>query len=469
MRQEVKKRGREVVLTIRQSLAEKVGKDRFELWFGSVDTRLDSDGLHVMVPDRFVLERLRAHFHRDLKSTVRSVTGQDIKVLYHLAAVQDSEEKDKETFPKANSDSERANAGPLSQTETSSEHRTGRQLASFESFIVGEGNRVAWTAARSTVERPGSITPIFLYGPTGSGKTHLAEAIYSSLRGLRRLKRCVRLSAEQFTSYFLEALQGKGLPSFRRKYRDAELLVLEDVHFFLGKRATLVEVQYTIDTLLHNGRQLILTSDRPPSAFNSMESELVARMSGGLVCGLDSPDFDTRAGILRNHQRNLQVQIPTEVIEMMAGSMDVDARQLIGALNRLVAASQAYRVEVSLEFAETTLADLLQVSQRAVRIQDIDRAVCSVFGLQEKSLHSKRKAKTVSQPRMLAMWLARKHTRAAFSEIGDYFGRRKHSTVISANNKVTDWVEVGQTIELGHGLCQVKEALRRVESQLRIG
>ena len=154
---------------------------------------------------------------------------------------------------------------------------------------------------------------------------------------------------------------------------------------------------------------------------------------------------------------------------MLASQLDGDARQLKGAINRLQAAREAHQTDVSIDFAQTALADLLQSTQRAVRLQDIDRAVCSVFGLSEDTLHSQRKAKTVSHPRMLAMWLARKYTRAAYSEIGDYFGRRTHSTVISATNKVNHWVDAEQSIPVAHGACKVKEAIRRVEAQLRTG
>ena len=277
------------------------------------------------------------------------------------------------------------------------------------------------------------------------------------------------LSAEQFTRHFLEALQGSGLPSFRRKVRDVDMLAIDDLQFFAGKRATLVELQHTIDALLREGRQLVLAADRPPAALKGVGPEMIGRVAGGLVCGIEPADFATRLGIARQMAGDAKLEVPASVLERIVGELEGDARQISGALNRLQATSEALQRPITPELAESALEDIFHATRRFVHLVDIERAVCEVFGLEPRSLRDARKAKVVSQPRMLAMWLARKHTRAAFSEISQYFGRRSHSTVISAEKKVNGWMSNGATIQLGYGDCRVEDAIRRVETQLRAG
>jgi chromosomal replication initiator protein len=317
------------------------------------------------------------------------------------------------------------------------------------------------------IERPGQCNPLYIYGPSGCGKTHLLESIRQAAAG--RLRRIVMLSAEQFTSEFLEALKGSGLPSFRRRYRAVELLLLDDVHFFIGKRATLVELLHTVDSLLRAGRQLVLSADRSPAELSGMGPELVARMAGGLVCGMNLPDQPAREEILRGAFARLGAKTPAAVIEMMASNLSGDARQLRGAAHRLLACSEALQRPITKDLAESVLADVFRATCRTVRLSDIETAICDVFGIERQQLQSERRTRCISQPRMLAMWLARKHTRAAFSEIGSFFGGRSHSTVISASKKVNRWVRDNAGIEFGHGSCPIEDAIRHVETRLRSG
>jgi chromosomal replication initiator protein len=334
---------------------------------------------------------------------------------------------------------------------------------------VGDANRIAYSGVQAVVERPGRITPLFLYGPSGTGKSHLLEGIASVARRERGLRRVVLLSAEEFTSSFLDALRGGGLPSFRRKYRDVEMLLIDDLQFFSGKSATIIEVQYTVDSLLRAGRQLVLAADRSPSELGSLGGELIGRISGGLVCGIEPADEATRLGIARREAARHGVRLPEEVLQLIAARVSGDARLIAGALNRLVAASEALRRPIDQGLAETSLGDFFRMTRRVVQLDDIETAVCDVFGIDNSLLQSGRKNKGLSQPRMLAMWLARKYTRAAFAEIGQYFGRRAHSTVISAQRQVESWVADGRRIQLGGGDCDVRDAIRRVESRLGAG
>jgi len=325
---------------------------------------------------------------------------------------------------------------------------------------------LAIASAQMVVRRPGQVTPLMFHGPTSVGKTHLLEGIWTAARK-HRTARAVYLTAEQFTSHFIEALRGSGLPSFRRKYRGVDLLLLDDLQFLAGKRVTQVELLHTVDDLLREGRQLVFTSDRAPAELTELGAELTTRLQGGMVCCLEAPDYPTRLGIVAQFVRRFGIDVPLDVQEYIAARLTQHARELSGALCRLQATSQALGRPIELDMARKCLADLIHYSSPVVRLPDIEKAVCDVFGVQAGQLQSGCKAKSVSHPRMLAMWLARKHTRAALSEIGDYFGHRSHSTVISAQKRIEDWRAAGKPIALADHDWKLDEAIRQVESRLR--
>jgi chromosomal replication initiator protein len=345
-----------------------------------------------------------------------------------------------------------------------------RQPAHWSQVVAGPCNQLALTAVQSVARQPGSVSPLYLYGPSGSGKSLLVDCLLQDSRRRFPGRRAVMLSAEQFTSQFVEALKGTGLPSFRRKYRDVDLLILDDIHFFAGKKATLIELQSTLDMLQRGGRQLVLTADRPPQEIAGLGKELGNRLCGGLVCRLEPPDAETRMGILRHHCQQRGVQAPGAVLDLIVDGVQGDARLLSGALWRLQAASQAWARPITRELAEGTLADLLRVSRRVIRLPDIEQAVCEAFGLDSRSLQSDGKQRAVSQPRMLAMWLARKYTRSALSEIGQYFGRRSHTSVIAANRKIDQLMDSDAPMPRSGGAqAAFLQAARRVDLMLRTG
>jgi len=360
-----------------------------------------------------------------------------------------------------------AEAGPQASARAVNGSRRRKRL--LETYVSGPTNRLAVASAEMVVHRPGQLSPLLIHGPTGVGKTHLLEGILHATRRRWPAISAVYLTAEQFTTLFLEALRGSGLPNFRRKYRGVGLLIVDDLHFLAGKRATLVELLHTIDTLLRQGRQLVFAADRAPTELEGLGVELAARLQSGMVCQIEPPDFDTRLGILRQMAQAMGLTLPEEVAALVASRLTSHARELSGALCRLRATSVALQRPISLELAEEALAEMFQQSVRAVHLHDIEKAVCEVFGVEPASLHSETRSQHVSHPRMLAMWLARKHTRAALSEIGRFFGRRSHSTVISATRRVDDWMAAGRSLQLKQRTCRVDEAIRQVERRLRCG
>lgn len=338
----------------------------------------------------------------------------------------------------------------------------------WEEFIPGEHNRLVYTAANMVLEKPGQISPLLIFGPHGCGKSHLAIGLAHRLKMQYRLRRVLILTGEQFTIEFTESARGGGFASFRRKYRDVDVLVIDDLQFCLGKNATLAELRNTIDMLLRDKKQVILVADRSLNELTGLSSDLHARLSGGMACGMEPLDVETRTKLLVKLCEKHQVKIAPATARQLASQASGDARILQGVVHRLVVEQRIQGQPLQEEQAIRATLDLVRASQPVVRLKDIERVVSDVFGLEENILKAKTKCQSVSQPRMLAMFLARKYTRSALSEIGDYFGKRQHSTVISAQKKVDSWLTEDEIIQCGRGKLTVKEILKTLEASLRV-
>lgn len=344
-----------------------------------------------------------------------------------------------------------------------------RRLASLQQFVAGPENAVAHAAALSAVECPGRSSPLVFYGPTSVGKTHLLEGVLAASREQRPAIKAVYLTAEQFTMSFLDALHGSGLPNFRRKLRDLDLFLLDDLQFLTGKKATLVEFIHTLDTLHRGGKQVVLSSDRPPAELRALGQELVTRLQAGLCLAVNLPGEATRLHLVRNLAARLGIEADDSVLQHVAQCVPSHARALLGALRRLEITARAEGCRITLELAERALADVIPQHSRAVCLSDIERAVCDVCGVTQAELHSESRARCVADPRALAMWLARKYTRAALVEIGNYFGRKSHTSVLGAKDKVEAWLAGQAQMATRSGHCSVAEAIRQVEQRLMAG
>ena len=492
----------QTVKQLYQRLAVRVGQERFDLWFRS-STRLLLQGgrLVVETPNRFFHEWLRRNFRPDLEAVCLEVlhrsltvefvvnpqlsgpeqtsaagvpkTGSRLPELSVAASEAETTSKAAATSKTASTKSAQPNISSTTvvhAAEPAASAVPRRKFSSMQTFVVGQSNRLAAASVNMVLGRLGSLTPLFLYGTTGVGKTHLLESVWTAVRKSQPQARVAYRSAEQFTSDFVAAVQGgKGLPSFRHKYRGLSVLLLDDVQFFRGKKATLAELLHTIDALLSAGRQVVLAADRSPGELSELGSELTTRLSAGMVCRLDPPDVETRAGIVRQLAVKQGLALPADVVQWVAGHLTSHAWELAGAVNRLQATSLALGRGVTCSLAEEALGEMVREALRVVRLPDIERAVCASFGLEPDALQSNRRSKQVSHPRMLAMWLARKYTRAAYSEIGQFFGRRSHSTVISAKKKVEGWMNTCGTLDLPDRSLTIEEAVRMVEKNLAVG
>ena len=491
----------EIVSALLAQLAERVGRERYELWFGG-QTRLSlrPTALVISTPNLFYQNWLRNHFRRELEEVLQAVLGRalplEFRIDTELQMLTPSPSTDEQTTQSAETTSsvqsaQAANGEPaptilairgqqpkhthtpksagkkLPSESTTVQPARSRRWLGLDSFVAGYCNRVAHAAIQQVAEHPGEPNPLLLYGGTGTGKTHLLEGLVSATRMNNPERNCVYLTAEQFTTQFLEALHGRGLPMFRRKYRSVDLLVVDDVQFMAGKRATLTEFLHTLDTLHRERRQVVLTADRPPHELQELGQQLSTRVAGGMTARLDAPDFPTRVGITRQFARKHDLNLSDDIVELVATQLSEHARELAGAVQRLALERRLIGRDLTLAEAEEALSEVFHRRGHGWKLDDIERAVCTALGLPPESLQSERRAKSLNTTRMLAMWLARKYTRAALSEIGSYFGRRSHSTVISAQKKVGGWVNEQTQVAFGGKTWPVEEAIRRVEDQLR--
>ena len=467
-----------IATRVLEAFRAQIGADRFAVWFGdaarvkvvanpATDGASSASCVVLTIASGFTHEWLRRTFRVEFEAAARDICGGFVEVAWEP---QPEGARPLESLPTpAEPPRQLCVVARPPQSPAAPVAPVRRQPPRLAEFVVGPSNRMAYAAVEMAVGRPGEVSPLVIHGPSGVGKTHLLEAACERARELHPGSNAVCLSAEQFTTAFLQALHGGGLPGFRRTCRTADVLVIDELQFFVGKKATLLEVQQTLDALQRHGKQLILGCDRELDALPDLGGDFLTRLRGGMVARILAPDYDVRRGIVASVCGKRGLTVPDDVLHYIATSMTRHARELLGAVNRLEATALMLGVPISLGMAEESLADLVRSSARSVRLADIERAVCKAFGIETGSLQSSRRARTASHPRMLAMFLARKHTQAALSEIGTYFGRRSHSTVIAAQKAVGDWVAKGAPIRLADASWDVEEAIRRVEDMLRAG
>ena len=474
MAQDVIRSERDVAAQVRSALIQEISDERFDLWIPD-DTTWTWDGqfLTVEFQSDFVCQLAKKMLASDLMRLLGQIVGRENVEVRFQAVKAPSVSSSLNSKPPLrrtlSTPTQRVSvAGPRLADSNTQESLAEVGASSWSEFISGNSNKLAWTTANMIVAEPGRLTPVLLYGPTGCGKTLLAGAIAQQLRTMRRLRRVVHLTSEQFTNDFTEGLRGGGLPMFRRKYRDVDALVIDDIQFFFNKKSTLAEVRHTLDNLLRQGKQVVLTADRSLNELQQLGPELSGRLRGGLVSPLFPLDNRIRQTLLSRKLASCNVSLDEEVVEKLAERTTGDGRILSGLAHRLTAVSMLHSRKLTWDDCWDAVVDLVQATQPIVRLSDIEKAVCGMFGLEPDSLQSQSKMRSVSQPRMLAMFLARKYTPAAYKEIGEYFGRRRHSTVISAEKTVESWLDDNSTIEAGRGMT-VRDAIRQVESQLQVG
>ena len=403
------------------------------------------DTLVVGAPDRFAAEWNETKHAAMLSSFAPVALGQPLKIIFRVNEERQARpQMDFFVAPKpeegTTSKLERATEAPLNDRYT------------FAQFVIGKSNELAAAAAHAIAEAPGKIyNPFFIYGDTGLGKTHLMQAVGHAIYQRDPSTRITFVGTEQFTNDLISSIHNRTMPDFRRRYRETDLLLVDDVHFLKGKEATQEEFFHTFNALYEAGRQIILTSDRPPSDIAGLEARLVSRFQWGMVADIELPDFEHRIAILqqKSQQDDLETTIPDDVIRFIAEHVRSSVRELEGSIIKLLAYASLRHKPVSVEVAREALRDKLKISDASnseaqsvgLTVGAIQIAVAREWGTTVDGLRSKTRTKALTTPRQIAMYLTRDLLGMQLVEIGNAFGGRDHSTVIHSLDKVTQMME----------------------------
>lgn len=502
-----------LVAAILHELHELLGEKRYTVWIDrKITLTICDDTLTIGVGSPFLLSWMQKQFKETMTEAARNVLGHSARVVFTVdASLTLGRTETSNAAPSITSDRQQrtvvsapdnavtrpmaprrsvelqqallaadstSNSNPIAMPESvvrsvgspQPGFARGRRLAELNDFIPGPQTELALTAARQVAAGQATMfNPLYIHGPVGSGKTHLLEGIVRQLKRNNPNTNAMLLTSEAFANYFTQALRDRSLPSFRQRFRGVDVLLVDDIEFFESKRVFQEEFLHTFAELVDHGRQVVLTGSRHPRLLTKLGDELATRFLSGLVCRLDVPDAKTRLTIVQAKAARMSGEFAVEALEYVASRFQSNVRELEGALNCLQTYHSMTNKKVTLATARQILADLERDCLRIVRLADIERVICSVFGVKPKDLQSESRVRTVSQPRMLAMFLARKHTQSAYTEIGQHFGGRNHSTVMSAERKVQQWLEENSTIQVASQTWTIGEILSTIEQQLLAG
>jgi chromosomal replication initiator protein len=427
---------------LRQSLSEST----YDTWFAHAEPRSLGDGtLVVSVPNDFTRDWIESHFHGFVSGAAREAVGQDITVNFAVL----------ERGGAAAASTVEQPVQPARVREPDTGFREGPEVElnpkyTFDLFVIGSSNRFAHAAALAVAEAPAqAYNPLFIYGGTGLGKTHLLQAIGHYVRQHSRRLTMRYVTSETFMNDFIDSLRDKRIEGFKRRYRNYDVLLIDDIQFFEGKERIQEEFFHTFNSLYEGGAQIIISSDRPPREIATLEERLRSRFEWGLLTDIQPPDLETRIAILRKKVNTERIAVTDpEVLTFIAGRVSSNIRELEGALTRVVAFSSLTDRSMTVELAEHVLKDVFPQGDAApeVTIPRIQEAVSERFGVTLDELVSPRRSQTVAYPRQVAMYLSRELTDSSLPKIGREFGGRDHTTVIHATQKITRLIREDRSV-----------------------
>ncbi len=412
-----------------QYIQGRVPKQVYDTWFMPVHLdRIEDSTAHIGVPNKFFGEWLDAHYAALLAEAVSTARGGGQTTVAFTV-------RDKAVLPH----SEASAPSSLQRAGNQSKSRRGIQLNpkyTFKNFVVGAGNQFAHAACMAVAEQPGqTYNPLFIYGGVGLGKTHLLNAIGNHVAEHSDL-RIAYLTTEQFTNEVINSIRYDKMMDLRKRYRHIDMLMIDDIQFLVGKERTQEEFFHTFNALYEGHKQIVLSSDRFPKDMPDIEERLRSRFEWGLIADLQPPDVETRIAILRKKSEDEGVKLPEDVIQFLSVTMKSNIRELEGSLVRLGAYASLTGQVITLELAKNLLRDLIGDKKKVVAMDDIQEAVCAKFHVKLTELKSRRRSKTLVQPRQIAMYLCRELTDSSYPEIGRQFGGKDHTTIIHACRQV---------------------------------
>lgn len=447
-------------------------QDVYTTWFKPLEciTETDED-ITLQVPNEFSAIWIQDNYLDVIVKRLQMATGRSYKVLF--------EAKEANIAPPASAQTSQHSA-PRFETSAPSSNRLTNTLTSskgikgpnayvlnpkytFENFVVGLGNQLAHAACIAVANAPGrAYNPLFLYGDTGLGKTHLMQAIAYHTLNTNPDAKIVYISTEKFTNEFIRAIQENTLVKFRQRYRHADVLLIDDIHFLSGKERIQEEFFHTFNELFESSKQIVLSSDRPASEIAKLENRLVSRFQWGLVADIQAPDFETRVAILRKKAFSMLLDLPENVIEFLAERVSRNVRRMEGALTRVAGYAALTNGSVDVPSLEKLLQDILQEeAQNQISIEKIQKKVSEHYQLRVTDLLSKRRPANIAFPRQIAMYLSRMLTSHSLQEIGDAFGGRDHGTVIHACKTVENMMDQDESVKRSIEYLQTQMASQR--------
>ena len=329
----------------------------------------------------------------------------------------------------------------------------------FNNFVVGNSNRMAYAASRAVADNPAkAYNPLFIYGQSGLGKTHLMQSIANHILETND-KTCAYVSSEQFANELISAIQNKSTGTFRKKFRHIDVLLIDDIQFISKSPTMQEEFFHTFNDLHNNHKQIIISSDRPPKELSGIEERLVTRFCWGLTTDIQPPDLETRVAILRKKTELEKVKVPDDIIYYVAEQIKTNIRELEGAMIRVVACSLLEEKAVSLDLAKSVLKDMIQGSIKTISIEMIQQVVAEYFKITINDMKSKKRTKNISMPRQIAMYLIRKLTRHSLPEIGNAFGGKDHTTVMHSYKKIEE--DINNSVEIKYSIEKISQILNR--------
>ena len=425
---------------IRTHLRAEYGQRTFDSWLKPVALVDVRDGIATLsLPTHFMADWIRNHFIDRLRLlwSAQYPSVQSVRLVVAPALRQEALDVAEDDAPLAEEN--------LAQPRAALPRSGGLALEeryTFDSFVVGKSNELAYNAAR-TVADGGKISfnPLFLHGTTGLGKTHLMHAIGWEMRQRNPQAQIAYMSAEKFMVEFLAALRAKDTISFKQRLRSVDLLMIDDVQFIAGKDSTQEEFFHTMNEIINAGKRLVITADRSPQNLEGIQERILSRLAWGLVADINPADYELRLNILDAKLARLGTdkgRVPSDVIAFLARKITSNVRELEGALNRVVAYATLTGRAVTMEFTREVLADVLKAHDRRITIDEIQRRVAEYYAIKLAELLSARRAREVARPRQVAMYLAKKLTQRSLPEIGRRFGGRDHTTVLHAVKRIDE-------------------------------
>lgn len=432
-------------------LQDELPSAEFSMWIRPLQAELSDNTLTLYAPNRFVLDWVRDKYLIRVNGIINELYGVDGPILRfdignrpHPVAVARAPVQGAAPVNNLQKSWERK-----AETKPEPNHKSNTNVNyTFENFVEGKSNQLARAAARQVADNPGgAYNPLFLYGGTGLGKTHLLHAVGNAIKESKKDAKVIYMHSERFVQDMVKALQNNAIEEFKRYYRSVDALLIDDIQFFANKERSQEEFFHTFNALLEGNQQIILTSDRYPKEINGVEDRLKSRFGWGLTVAIEPPELETRVAILMRKADENQVHLPDEVAFFIAKRLRSNVRELEGALNRVIANANFTGRAINIDFVREALRDLLALQEKLVTIDNIQKTVAEYYKIKLADLLSKRRSRSVARPRQLAMALAKELTNHSLPEIGDAFGGRDHTTVLHACRKIEQLKEESHDIK----------------------